>query len=397
MAIDMREKYAAYFGADKVSIYSAPGRSELGGNHTDHQNGQVLAAAVDLMVTAAAAPLREPSIEIYSEGYGHIKLDISDLSARGDEVGTAAGLIRGVLAGLAQKGFSIGGFRAYISGDVPAGSGLSSSAALEILIGRIQSDMYNNDSVSPVELALAGKFAENEYFGKPCGLMDQLTCAMGGIVYMDFAYDECPIIEQIHFDFDDHGYSMCITDTGSSHADLTDEYAAVPAEMKQVAGIFGRETLRGISVEQLLGRASEIRQKVGDRAFLRALHFAKETVRARQEADALKDGDLDAFLALVKESGDSSYKLLQNIYPAENKDGDAAYGSYGSQSLAVALAVSEEVLGEDGVCRVHGGGFAGTIQAFVRKEAVSRYKGAMDKLFGDGACRVLELLGGGDR
>lgn len=383
------ENFMRHFGEADVSLFTASGRTELGGNHTDHQNGQVLAAAVDLQIMAAASKVDgrgagddtsgDKTIEIYSEGFGLIKLDISDLSPSNDEKGTTAGLIRGVLAGLAEQGFRIGGFKAYIVSEIPAGSGLSSSAAFEILIGRIQSGLYNDNSVSYVELAKIGQFAENEYFGKPCGLMDQLACASDSIIYIDFAYDGCPIIEEIDFDLEAHGYKLCITNTGGSHADLTDEYAAVPAEMRAVAEIFGRDKLRGISAEQLLEKSSDIRKKAGDRALMRALNFVAETDRAKAEAEALKDGDIEGFLRLVKESGDSSYKLLQNIYAAADKSGD--------QPIAVGLAVSEMVLGEDGVCRVHGGGFAGTIQAFVKIEAVDRYRKAMDKLFGAGACR----------
>lgn len=382
-----------------MSLFTASGRTELGGNHTDHQDGQVLAAAVDLQIMAAVSKAGDSgagddicgdkTIEIYSEGFGLIKMDVSDLSIRDDEKGTTAALVRGVLAGLAEQGFNVGGFKAYIVSEIPAGSGLSSSAAFEILIGRIQSGLYNDNSVSYVELAKIGQFAENEYFGKPCGLMDQLACASDSIVYIDFAYDGCPIIEEIDFDLEAHGYKLCITGTGGSHTDLTDEYAAVPAEMKAVAEIFGRDKLRGISAEQLLEKSSDIRKKAGDRALLRALHFARETERAKAEAEALKEADMEEFLRLVKESGDSSYKLLQNIYAATDKSGD--------QPIAVGLAVSEMVLGEDGVCRVHGGGFAGTIQAFVKIEAVDRYREAMDKLFGDGACQVLRVGGAGSR
>lgn len=388
-------RFKMHFGDMQVSLYQACGRTELGGNHTDHQNGQVLASAVDLCMKSAVSPIDDKFAEIYSDGFGHIKLNISDLSIREEEKGTTEGLVRGVLSGLADQGFKVGGFKAYISSDIPAGSGLSSSAAFEVLIGRIQSGLYNNDSISYVELAQIGQFAENVYYGKPCGLMDQIACASGKVVYIDFAYDGCPIIEEIDFDFSGCGYELCITNTGGSHADLTEEYAAVPAEMKAVAEIFGCEKLRGITEEQILERAPEIRKKVGDRGMLRALHFAKETERAKAEAEALKDGSFGDFLKLVKDSGDSSYKLLQNIYSARGQNGEAADNS-GGQSLAVALAVSETVLGEEGVCRVHGGGFAGTIQAFVKCEAVDRYKAAMDKLFGDGACRVLRLGGEND-
>lgn len=412
--------FERHFGNIQVSLYHAPGRTELGGNHTDHQNGQVLTATVDLKVSAAVAPVSAEAtvklggmttedrggmstdgfgiIEIYSEGFGLIEMDITDLAPREDEVGTTAALVRGVLAGLKDQGFKVGGFKAYIISDVPPGSGLSSSAAFEILIGRIVSSLYNDESISPVELARVGRFAENEYFGKPCGLMDQMASAFGGIIYIDFAYDDCPIIEEIDFDFSSCGYKLCITNTGGSHADLTDEYAAVTAEMGAVAELFsaelcGRQKLRGITTEQLLEKAPLIRQKAGDRALLRALHFAGETARAKAQAEALKDGDFEEFLRLVKESGDSSYKLLQNIY-VSGADGACAGG--GEQPIAVGLAVSEAVLGEDGVCRVHGGGFAGTIQAFVRDVAVDRYKAAMDKLFGDGACMVLGVGGKND-
>lgn len=383
------ENFMRHFGEADVSLFTASGRTELGGNHTDHQNGQVLAAAVDLQIMAAASragggyagddACGDKTIEIYSEGFGLIEMNVSDLSVKDDEKGTTAGLIRGVLAGLAEQGFQVGGFKAYITSDIPAGSGLSSSAAFEILIGRIQSGLYNDNAVSYVELAKIGQFAENKYFGKPCGLMDQIACASDSIVYIDFAYDGCPIIEEINFDPEASGYKLCITNTGGSHADLTDDYAAVPNEMRTVAALFGRDKLRGISAEQLIERAPEIRRKAGDRALLRALHFAKETERAKAEAEALKEADMEEFLRLVKESGDSSYKLLQNIYVGDD------------QPIAVGLAISEQILGEDGVCRVHGGGFAGTIQAFVRIDAVEKYREAMDKLFGDGACQVLKI------
>ena len=393
---DLNDKFINQFGSSPSVLISSPGRTELGGNHTDHQNGQVLAAAVNLQVSAAVAGGGVPDaanefgslVEIYSEGFGLVKLDITDLSPCEDEVGTTAGLVRGVLAGLVDQGFKVGGFKAYIISDVPPGSGLSSSAAFEVLIGRIQSELYNEGSVSPVELARIGKFAENEYFGKPCGLMDQMASAFGGIIYIDFAYDDCPIIEEIDFDFDKCGYKLCITNTGGSHADLTDEYAAVLAEMMAVAELFGQEKLRGITTEQIIEKATDIRDKAGDRALLRALHFAGETERAKAQAEALKDGNFGEFLRLVKESGDSSYKLLQNIYAGDT--GGACVGG-GDQPIAVGLAVSEAVLGEDGVCRVHGGGFAGTIQAFVKNEAVGRYKEVMDKLFGDGACMVMKI------
>ena len=376
------EGFQRHFGRSQVSLYSACGRTELGGNHTDHQNGQVLAAAVDMKMHAAAASFDELFVRVYSEGFGCIEINISDLSPRENEKGSAASLIRGVLACLADQGFRIGGFQAYMVSDIPAGAGLSSSAAFETLIGRIISGMYNDGSISYVEMARAGQFAENEYFGKPCGLMDQIACASDSLVYIDFAYDDCPIIEEIKFDFSRCGYKLCITDTGSSHADLTDQYAAIATEMEAVAGIFGRNKLRGVTIEKLLEKAHDIREKAGDRALLRALHFAGETERAKAQAEALKEGDFTGFLSLVKESGDSSYKLLQNIYAGRD------------QSIAIGLAVSEAVLAEDGVCRVHGGGFAGTIQAFVKDDAVDRYRTAMEKVFGDGACRV--LYPGGD-
>ncbi len=390
--------FMRHFGQSQVSLYSASGRTELGGNHTDHQNGQVLAAAVDLQMRAAVSASVDV-VEIYSEGFGLTKFDISDLSRREDEVGMTAGLVRGVLAGLKEQGFKVGGFKAYITSDVPPGSGLSSSAAFEVLIGRIQSELYNDGSISPVELARIGRFAESEYFGKPCGLMDQMASAFGSIIYIDFAYDDCPIIEEIDFDFEKCGYKLCITNTGGSHADMNDEYAAVTADMKAVAKIFGQDKLRGVTTEQILEKAPWIRQKAGDRALLRTLHFAGETTRAKAQAETLKEGDFEEFLRLVKESGDSSYKLLQNIYvdgttgaSADSSRAGVATDRSGTQSIAVGLAVSEAVLGEDGVCRVHGGGFAGTIQAFVRDEAVDRYKTAMDKLFGDGACMVLRIV-----
>ena len=376
-------KFKEFFnGKEPSSIFSAPGRTEVGGNHTDHQHGEVLAASINKDAIAVTALREDNTVNIFAEGFGNTVIGIDDLSLREDEKGTTPALIRGVLAGLKKAGYTLGGFDAYITSDVLIGAGLSSSAAFETLIGTIVSGMFNNMSIDPVEIAKTGQYAENVYFGKPCGLMDQMACSVGNLVHIDFADPERPVVDKVGFDFSGTGYVLCITDTKGSHADLTDEYAAVPLEMKKIAELLGHDVLRPVSFEDIMDNISMLRDKAGDRAVLRAIHFVNETRRAGDEAKALKDNDLEGFLELVKQSGDSSFKYLQNVYT--NKD-------VTTQNVSIALSVSDTVLGPDEASRVHGGGFAGTIQAFVKKENASRYQEYMDRIFGKGSCEILAI------
>ena len=374
------EKFEALYGEADVEIYSAPGRSEVSGNHTDHQHGEVLAASINL--DAIAIVKKNDVVRVVSDNYDMITIALDDIEKKDEEEGTTTSLIKGVLAGLKKRGNAIGGFDAYITSDVLIGAGLSSSAAFETAIGTIVSGLYNDMKVSAVDIAIIGQYAENVYFGKPCGLMDQMACSVGSLVHIDFADKENPFIDPVSVDFDKFGYSLCITDTKGSHADLTHEYAAVPQEMRAVAAILGKEVLHGTALEDLLKNADEIREKAGDRAFLRAMHFVTENVRVQNAVAALRTEDFDGFLKMIKASGDSSFKYLQNVYTNQNVV---------HQNVSVALAVSESVLGSNGVCRVHGGGFAGTIQAFVKNEYVESYKILMDNVFGEGSCKDLRI------
>ena len=407
------EKFREQFGDVPVAVFSAPGRTEIGGNRTDHQHGCVLAASINVDAIAVTAPREDGQIRVLSEGYPIITLELpADSISTGsqdnetgnldhgpnpklaplpEEEGTTRGLIRGMAAGLLERGYRIGGFDAYITSEVLGGSGLSSSAAFETLIGTILSGLYNEMSVDAVTIAKIGQYAENIYFGKPCGLMDQMACSVGSLCYMDFNDPEDPKYERIRLDLHAAGFRLCITDTKGSHADLTPDYAAVPAEMKAVAAHFGKEVLREVSELDFRAAIPALREKLGDRPILRALHFYAENTRARHEATALKNGDFAYFLQLVRESGDSSFKYLQNVYTSRDVQ---------HQNISLALAVSDSVLesaadSDDilsrGVARVHGGGFAGTIQAFVPVGLVSQYRQAMEALFGPGSCMVLQI------
>lgn len=374
--------YEKHFGTDGVEIYSAPGRSEIGGNHTDHQHGKVLAASINNDAIAIVKALDEPTVKVISDGYDLITISLDNLTRKEEEEGTTISLIKGVLAGFVEHGHKVGGFQAYITSDVLIGAGLSSSAAFETIIGTIISGLYNDMTISPIEIAIIGQYAENVYFGKPCGLMDQMACSVGSLVHIDFANPADPMVERVEFDLDAHGYSLCITDTKGSHADLTPDYAAIPAEMKAAAACFGKEVLGEVSKEEVLANLNVIREQVNDRAALRAIHFIYENERVHKEVAALQSDQFDTFLQTVKDSGDSSYKYLQNVYTCHDVE---------HQNVSVALALSDILLGKNGVSRVHGGGFAGTIQAFVKNEAVSEYKKGMETLFGEGACDVLKI------
>ena len=342
---------ALYGDREDLSLFSAPGRTEIAGNHTDHNHGRVVAASVDMAVIAVVSPTDNGVIRIQSKGYPQDTVSLSDLEIKPEEENKAIALIRGTAARFAQKGHKTGGFDAYTTSNVLKGSGLSSSAAFEVLVGTILSHLYNDAAVSPVEIAKYAQYAENVYFGKPSGLMDQMASSVGSVITIDFADTENPVIEKIDFDMAAMGCALCIVDVGGNHADLTHEYAAIPAEMKAVAGFFGRDVLRGVSYRDLMANAPLLRAQFGDRAFLRAIHFVKENERVGAIVHALKDKDYPRFLQLVTESGDSSYRYLQNVYAASDPK---------EQSMAVALEMAEDLLNGRGAYRVHGGGFGGT-------------------------------------
>lgn len=379
---DAISKFENYYGEGDITIFSAPGRSEIGGNHTDHQHGEVLAASINLDAIGIVKKTDDGVVRVLSDNYPEAVISLEELGIKQEEKETTLSLVKGVLAGFTEHDLKIGGFCAYITSDVLIGAGLSSSAAFETLIGTILSGLYNDMSVSPILIARIGQYAENVYFGKPCGLMDQMASSVGNLVHIDFNNPAEPVVEKVDFSIEEHGYSLCITDTKGSHADLTHEYAAIPTEMKAVATYFDKEVLRDVSAEDMFANMSNIREKSGDRSVLRALHFINENKRVEKEVAALKSGEILEFLRLVKESGDSSYKYLQNVY--SNSDIE-------HQNVSLALAVSEMFLGENGVCRVHGGGFAGTIQAFVKNDMVGAYQDCMNGVFGEGACNALRI------
>ena len=376
------ELFESYYGAGEVSVFSAPGRSEVGGNHTDHQHGEVLAASINLDTIGIVKQTEDNQIRIISDDYDEVVVSLDDIGCKDEEKETTTALIKGVVAGFMERGYKVGGFQAYATSDVLIGAGLSSSAAFETLIGTILSGLYNDMSISAIEIAIIGQYAENAYFGKPCGLMDQMACSVGNLVHIDFKDPKKPEVEKLDFNMSEHGYSLCITDTKGSHADLTDEYAAVPREMKNIAKHFGKEVLRDVDYLGVLKAIPELREKYGDRSVLRALHFFNENERVQKEVNALKNKEITLFLENVKESGDSSFKYLQNVYSGNDIE---------NQNISVALLMSDISLKEEGVSRVHGGGFAGTIQAFVKNEYVESYKILMDNVFGEGSCKDLRI------
>ncbi len=371
-----------YPESDDIRVFSASGRTEVGGNHTDHQHGCVIAAAVNLDVIALVHFNDEGIIRIKSEGYPPNEIDLSDLSPVEEEKGTSAAIIRGIAAKFAEMGVETGGFEAYATSDVLGGSGLSSSAAFEVLIGTIIDQYYNEGRAGAVEIAKIGQYAENVYFGKASGLMDQMVSSVGGFVAIDFNDPDEPVIEPVSFDFSGAGYSLCITDTKGSHSDLTDDYVAVPAEMKSVAAALGKEYLRDVSADEFYKKLPELRKICSDRAILRAAHFFDENERAVAEGEALSRGDLEEFFRLVNESGTSSAELLQNLYSAKNPL---------VQPIPLAIMLSKRILAGNGAVRVHGGGFAGTIQAFVPAYLAETYAAEMDRVFGCGSCHILSI------
>lgn len=380
--VDFMERNTHHFCDEDVYLLTVSGRTEVGGNHTDHQRGCVLAASLSLDTVASVCKTTENTAIVCSEGFTIQPVDLNDLTVQVNEKETSEALIRGVAASFVKRGYQIGGFKAVMNSQVLKGSGMSSSASFEVMIGLIFSVLYNDGKISNEELAVIGQEAENIYFGKPCGLMDQMACAVGGAVAIDFKDKHQPVVEKVEFDFTHSGYALALVDTGGSHADLSDEYGKMPFEMKQVAKCLGVEVLSETSKEQLYKKLPEIRGQVSDRAILRAMHYFDETVRAQKEAEALKQGNMQEFLRLVKESGRSSFMYLQNV---------VLYSDTEHQPLALALALSEQMLKEDGAWRVHGGGLAGTIQAFVPVHQLNEYCSMMEAVFGKGSCHVLSI------
>ena len=374
--------FAAAFGGAPERYFSAPGRTELGGNHTDHQRGRVLAGAVDLDMQAAVRPNGTDIIRVLSRGYPLCEVDLRNLEPVAEESNTTAALIRGVAARFTQLGCPVGGFDAYVESTVLPGSGLSSSAAFEVLMGAVINGLYFENKATQPELARIGQYAENVFFDKPCGLMDQMASAVGGMVTIDFEDTENPVIRPVSFDFAACGHALCIIDTRASHAELTDEYAAITAELKSISGWFGKTVLREVAQEDFFAATPQLRSRFGDRAVLRAIHFFEENDRVVQQVTALETGDFEEYLVLMKESGQSSFMNLQNVIPT---------GATKDQAVALTLALCRKLLGSGGGYRVHGGGFAGTVQAFVPLDMLEEFRAGIDAVLGDGACHVLSI------
>ena len=374
--------FLAEFGRKPERYFSAPGRTEIGGNHTDHQRGRVLAAAVNLDTRAAVAVNGTREVRILSKGYPLCVVSLDTLVPQQAEINTTPALVRGVCARFAQLGCPVEGFDAYCESTVLPGSGLSSSAAFEVLIGTIVNGLFFEGKVSQPEIAQIGQYAENVFFGKPCGLMDQTASAVGNLVTIDFGDKDHPVIEPVDFDFSSCGHALCIIDSQASHADLTDEYAAIPGELKQVCAYFGKEVLTQVPEAEFYAAIPALRECCPDRAILRAIHVYQDNARVPQQVQALREGNFDKFLTLVKQSGHSSYMYLQNVIPA---------GYIEHQDVAVALALCEHYLQGRGAYRVHGGGFAGTVQAFVPFDLLEAFRSGLDAALGEGACHVLSI------
>ncbi len=377
-------EFLEIYGERQTSIFSVPGRSEISGNHTDHNHGKVLAGSINLDIIAISAKTDDGVIRIKSQGFPEDVIDTNSYTSPVENDFFKSGaLIAGMAHAFDEAGYEKGGYIAYTTSNVFKGSGLSSSAAFEVMVGNILNFFYNDGKVENTEIAKMAQYAENVFFGKPCGLMDQMACAVGGFVHIDFKNTKKPVIEKIPFDLSASGYALCIVNTGGNHADLNDDYASVPAEMKSVAKLFGAEYLRQISKKRVLDNIQGIRGAVGDRAILRAIHFFNENERVTKQARALKNGNLSTFFRYTKESGRSSFMYLQNVFTTKNVS---------EQGLSLALAITDSVMsGKGGAFRVHGGGFAGTIQAFVPFSLVEKYRSAIDSAFGRGACHVLRI------
>lgn len=377
------EAFEGLFGSEReVSLFSAPGRSEVGGNHTDHNHGKVLAAGISLDAIAVASKNSEGIVRIKSAGYNMDVVDCSDLELKEEEKGKSRSLVRGIVSRFKQLGYNIGGFDATTASKVLSGSGLSSSAAFEVLVCTMLNHLYNDGKISPVEIAQISQYAENVYFDKPCGLLDQMACSVGGFVTIDFEDPSNPVINKVDFDFSSCGHSLCIVDTKGSHSDLTDEYAAVRKEMEAVARYFGKSVLREIDKKSVIENAKVLSEKISERAVIRALHFFGENEKVEKQVAALNAKDFEAFKSLIIESGYSSYMYNQNVYTCKAPK---------NQPLSMALAISHQILAGKGAWRVHGGGFAGTIQAFVPDELLETYKSTMNSIFGNDSCYVLSI------
>lgn len=376
-------RFIEIFGnSENVRIFTAPGRTEVGGNHTDHQHGRVLAGSVDLDIIGFVAPNNENVVRIKSEGFKMDTINLDDLEINKSEYGKAISLIRGMCACFKEKGYKIGGFDAYTTSNVLKGSGLSSSAAFEVFIGTVLNNLFNYGEVSPIEIAKSAQRAESVYFGKPCGLLDQSASALGGFTFIDFNDTTNPIVENISFDLDKCNHVLCVVNTGGNHANLTQDYADITVECKQISNYFNKDVLRDVNEDEFFNKIGELKNMFGDRAVLRAMHFFSEDARVVDEKQSLIDNDFDKFLCLVKQSGDSSYKYLQNTYSTS---------ALNEQGINVALALTERFLGSKGACRVHGGGFAGTIQCYIPSDMIDDYKQMIEKVFGLNSCYVLKI------
>ena len=378
---------ATYGDLEGARAFSVPGRTEVSGNHTDHNCGKVLAASVDLDIIAIVTPC-DGVIELKSEGFDKNEVNLANIAPGVYPNFSSTALLAGVYDGFVKAGHPVGGFKAYTTNSVLKGSGLSSSAAFEVMGGYILSELYGGN-VSAVEIAKIAQYSENVFFGKPCGLMDQTACAVGGFIAIDFEDPKNPIVNKISFDLAGEGYALCIVNTGGNHADLNDDHASIPYEMKSVAAHFGKTHLRGITKEELIAAAPELRKTTGDRALMRAFHFVCENERVEELSKALDDGNLEAFFAGIKASGNSSYKYLQNVFTVKNVS---------EQGISLATMFAESFLASctrPCACRVHGGGFAGTIQAFVPTENAADFEAYMNGIFGEGACHILRIRGEG--
>ncbi|MBO7218223.1 MAG: galactokinase [Clostridia bacterium] len=379
------DKFESIFGdRDNIRLISAPGRTEVGGNHTDHQHGRVLAGSVDLDIIGVVSANDDGVVRIKSEGFPQDEINLDELDAVDSDLGRASALIRGVLNYCKEAGFKIGGFDAYTTNNVMRGSGLSSSAAFEVFVGNVINFLFNDGKIDPVDIAKIGQKAESIYFGKPCGLLDQSASALGGFTAIDFKDTTKPIVEQVDFDLSAHGYSLCVVNTGGNHANLTQDYADITFECRNVSKFFNKGYLRDVDIDEFFANIAEIKKQYGDRAVLRAIHFFNENERAEKQKVALKNNNFDEFLNLIAESGNSSYKFLQNVYSTSNVH---------EQGISLGLALTEQFIAKSGrgVCRVHGGGFAGKIQCFLPTADIGEYKTFIEKTFGEGSCYVLKI------